>query len=154
MVADGLREKTRIQSSTKPAMGFLLVLFILPIWYHPAWKQRQFKTSKYSLGANRKHSKKSPLLPVRGAKKDFKGSERVKKILFLKFSFHSCPVHNLCKPAVAGMAIAVAAGRASKILKRGHFSLITGAMVPRVQNESQCFFFSLCSLTLWCLIWT
>lgn len=62
---------------------------------------------------------------------------RVRKsgeIPFLKSSFHSFPVHTPGKPTVPRTVTAVAAGQAYKILRKR--TLITGAVVPRAQDES------------------
>lgn len=119
MIADELRKKTRIQSSTKPAMGFLfclvypshLVLSILDSMVvqneevHTRSKQKAAQEKSYSSGQ-------------RSKKGDSYRSEKVKKILFFKSSFYSFPLHTLAKPAVAGMATAVVAGQASKIRRK------------------------------------
>lgn len=145
---DELRKETRIQSSTKVAMGFLLCSV-----FFPSWIQRQLKIRKHSIVQTEALQEKS-YSSQRSKKENSQGSERVGKNPFLKSSFHSFSPDTSGKPTVPGRVPAAAAGQAYKLVRKR--ALITGPVVPRVQDESQSFFLSralsLCRFTTWCLV--
>lgn len=116
-------------------MGFLLCSV-----FFPSWTQGQLKIRKHSIVQTEALQEKS-YSSQRSKKENSQGSERVEKNPFLKSSFHSFSPDTSGKPTVPGRVTAAAAGRAYKLVRKR--ALITGPVVPRVQDESQSFFLSL-----------